>query len=493
MDKLSQFLVETFQPSAPIAARPQMQFVEPTAIEKRAYSMASMSLGQDTDFLEKFEGTPLAPQAIALAEQELAMQQQQLQKRMQRTAERKMDDTYDQDCIQEDGLRLQKQQLLLQLYKMKAMTPPQQPGDAVIGAPDPAAAAAPQLGAEIGGGAEGGAPVQEPTVVSKLGGLLDDAAREGWSQRVAPNKNFARDVPPAAVKQAAVYDTKSLLKKYPGMELGDDAPHTELLELGGHPGLPIEARQAILQKYLEHRSAAPLMTPEASMQQERSRRGGVGGALGMLGGLGVGTLGGTLLGGHYGGEGGAQLGMLAGMMAGGVGGGMLGHGIGSATASQHTADSNIAAAKAHQAALAPLLADPVARERILHELTARHYQNQIRALNQRGEAGDYDDVDFDDTGAKKASIQKFAAAIRKRASFVTPEALNALEQQLVSAGKHVKPPAPPVSAVVGHLPGGGLLQRTRTPFTEGGRQARDLTRRALEGAERGAAPQMAVR
>lgn len=193
MDKLSRFLVETFQPTPPQVGS-TVPIVEPTFLEKRAYGMAMASGGSDMEFLKQFEGTPLAPQAVALAEQELAMEQQQLQKRMQRTAERKMDDTWDQDCIQQDGIRLQKQQLLLQLYKMKAMTPAPQPGDATIGTPPPAP---PQLGAEIGSGTEAGAPVMEqgPKLAAFVRSFMKKAAPEEtgyvprdlkWHERFRP-------------------------------------------------------------------------------------------------------------------------------------------------------------------------------------------------------------------------------------------------------------------------------------------------------------------
>ena len=56
MDKLSQFVINTYsaKPSAKTAAA--IHPVEPTAIEKRAYSRALDSIGQDADFLAKFEG-----------------------------------------------------------------------------------------------------------------------------------------------------------------------------------------------------------------------------------------------------------------------------------------------------------------------------------------------------------------------------------------------------------------------------------------------------
>jgi hypothetical protein len=114
MDKLNHFLLESYRSAH---ARPQEKVAsatslkDPTALEKWAYGMAFGELGQDQDFLSKFEGTPLAPQAIALAEQELAMESRHLQKRMQRDAQRQMDESWQQECNEKDGLRLQKQQL----------------------------------------------------------------------------------------------------------------------------------------------------------------------------------------------------------------------------------------------------------------------------------------------------------------------------------------------------------------------------------------------
>lgn len=157
MDKLSQFVINTYSTNTATSSPAALELVEPTTLEKRAYSRAFDSLGQDANFLEKFEGTPLAPNAVALTEQELVMEQRRLQRRMQRAANQQ-NENWEQDCLEEDTLRLQKQQLLLQLYKMKAQTPAPQPGDAVIGQPAPA-----QLGSEIGGGDTGSFPAQEPT------------------------------------------------------------------------------------------------------------------------------------------------------------------------------------------------------------------------------------------------------------------------------------------------------------------------------------------
>jgi hypothetical protein len=177
MDKLNQFVTSLYRTPEQAAVRNEYVQVEPTVLEKQAYSRAYDSLGQDADFLEKFEGTPLAPHAVALAEQELAMQQRQLQRRMQRAATQQ-NDNWEQDCLDEDALRLQKQQLLLQLYKMKATTPATQPGDAVIGQP-----ASPQLGSEIGGGDTASFPAQEPS--PKLSAANLAALRAFARQKIA--------------------------------------------------------------------------------------------------------------------------------------------------------------------------------------------------------------------------------------------------------------------------------------------------------------------
>lgn len=138
MDDLSKFLLRTHQPSVKTASA--LPISEPSYIEKLAYGMASNS-NADMEYLQQFEGTPLAPQAIALAEQELAMENQTLQKQMQRSATRQAEQQsggYEEEQNQRMALGLQKSQLMLQLYKMKATTPQQQPGDAQIGTPDPA-------------------------------------------------------------------------------------------------------------------------------------------------------------------------------------------------------------------------------------------------------------------------------------------------------------------------------------------------------------------
>lgn len=150
MDQLNDFLIRTFGSNTKVASA-KIEPVELSATDKWAFSMLKHD-GLDESFLAQFEGTPLAPQAIALCESELAMEQRHLQTRMQEAAARDMRN-YDQECNEREALRLQKLGLVIQLHKMKAMTPPSQPGDAVIGQPE----AAPQLGAEIGGGAAAGA------------------------------------------------------------------------------------------------------------------------------------------------------------------------------------------------------------------------------------------------------------------------------------------------------------------------------------------------
>lgn len=154
MDKFSSFLVSTFNASK-IAAAPVPEEPELTVLEKRAYISGQVGACRDEDFLAQFEGTPLAPQAIALVEQELAMQSRHLQTRMQRAA---MD--RQQDCTNEyhesEALGLQKKQLMLEMHKAKTMGvgAPTPPGQAVIGKPDPALQQMQQPPAE--------APVEDP-------------------------------------------------------------------------------------------------------------------------------------------------------------------------------------------------------------------------------------------------------------------------------------------------------------------------------------------
>jgi len=115
--------------------------------------------------LKQFEGTPLAPQAIALAEQELAMEQRQLQARVARQASMQSDN-YAQEAGERDGIRLQKSQLLIEMYKMKVMGQgaPTPPGQAVIGEPQPG------MPIEVGMGQDGGAPVPEGGANPAMGG-----------------------------------------------------------------------------------------------------------------------------------------------------------------------------------------------------------------------------------------------------------------------------------------------------------------------------------
>lgn len=180
---------------------------EPNAFDKLAYAGVMNGLCTDESFLSQFEGTPLAPQAVALAEQELAMEQRHLQARMARDAQMQ-NDSYMRESNEREGLRLQKMQLCIELHKMKAMGQgaPTPPGQAVIGEPQPGAPA------ELGMGPAGGAPVEEqnpdPAMgAGKLASLIENAARKGWSQTVKPMTSFARTVSPTKV--AAVTDDEA--------------------------------------------------------------------------------------------------------------------------------------------------------------------------------------------------------------------------------------------------------------------------------------------
>lgn len=168
MDKLNSFLTGLHSKTMKIASA-QVSIPELSLIEKRAYAKALAGTCMDESFLEQFEGSEMLPQAIVLCEQELAMEQRQLQQRMQQMAQAQ-NDTWQKDSIEQDGLRLQKQQLVLALFKSKAMTPAPQPGDAEIGTPDPAAQ---MMAQPADAGAAAGTPVQEPKVASKTSGLLE--------------------------------------------------------------------------------------------------------------------------------------------------------------------------------------------------------------------------------------------------------------------------------------------------------------------------------
>lgn len=174
MDPLSKFLTDSFGKSKIASAPVPIVVPQLDAFEKTAYGKMISDMCSDEAFLSQFEGTPLLPQAIALAEQELAMEQQQLQQRMQRVAQQN-NENWEQDCIARDGLRLQKTQLLLELFKTKAMTPAPKPGDAVIGQPEIASDAA--MGATAPG-ADGGGAVQEAQVPKTAGVLKEDQRRD---------------------------------------------------------------------------------------------------------------------------------------------------------------------------------------------------------------------------------------------------------------------------------------------------------------------------
>lgn len=189
---------------------------EPNAFDKLAYASAMNGLCTDESFLSQFEGTPLAPQAVALAEQELAMEQRHLQARMARDAQMQSD-SYMREGNEREGLRLQKMQLCIELHKMKAMGQgaPTPPGQAVIGEPQPGAPA------ELGMGPAGGAPVEEqnpdPAMgAGKLASLIENAARKGWSQTVKPMTAFARTVSPTKVAAVTDDEAQYLPEMLPG-------------------------------------------------------------------------------------------------------------------------------------------------------------------------------------------------------------------------------------------------------------------------------------
>lgn len=179
---------------------------ELNAFDKIAFGKALGETCMDEGFLTQFEGTPLAPQAVALAEQELAMEQRHLQARMARAAQTRTDN-YDQEWNEREGLRLQKMQLAIELHKMKAMGQgaPTPPGQAVIGEPQPSAA---ELTGAVDPASAGGAPAEvappaDPAMGGgKLAALINDAARKGWSQTVKPMADFARNVGPKVASMA---------------------------------------------------------------------------------------------------------------------------------------------------------------------------------------------------------------------------------------------------------------------------------------------------
>lgn len=212
MESLNKFMSETVGP----AATREVVTSPLSALEDGLMKRAFHDICTDESWLAQFEGTPLAPQAVALAEQELAVAQRQLQERMARAAQQTPN--WEQECAERDGIRLQKQQLAIELYKMKAMTPAPKPGDAVIGQPEIPNAAS--LGGGASAGAAGGAPVEEVTApkvaqASKIGALLDQAAQAGWSHRVPMIKNFARTVSATGKVSSVMEDKPQYLAALP--------------------------------------------------------------------------------------------------------------------------------------------------------------------------------------------------------------------------------------------------------------------------------------
>ena len=550
MDKLSQFVVNTYsaKPAAKTAAA--IHLVEPTAIEKRAYSRALDSIGQDADFLAKFEGTPLAPNAVALAEQELAMEQRRLQRRVQRMATQQSDN-WEQDSVEEDTLRIQKQQLLLQLYKMKATTPAPQPGDATIGQPDPAqmqqleAEADPQapktamnaseganylrrssalLGAGVGalGGGVAGAYKAGPD--HRMSGALRGAAAGGvvgGLSGAAMGHGFARSgladaalIEDLAARQAAISDvaakgardpvTRNLIlgglaaapvgglaagylaggtakqsamatrrREQLGSEIGGgdtgsfpvqeptpklsalisklaampsladvmreptayrgkvDPSHLE--EMGGNPFLPHPARRAILDEYLKGRAAASQVASPDELIRDHAADAKM---TNQFGGAALGTFAGPIIGGALGTAAahfaksrdlgpGMVLGTALGVPAGALVGGYLGGKRAITPMTPDEAQRHIQDAHLHREMYAPLAADEAAKEHLLHQLTAKHYEDAL----QRARAEQYDDFEEDDEpsyrsrnyAAKTAAIQDFARGLRKSAGIADRE------------------------------------------------------------------------
>lgn len=230
---------------------------ELTAMEKRAYVAALNGSCMDETFLSQFEGTPLYPQAIALAEQELAVEQRQLQARMQRSAQQSSMN-YDQEYMEREGIELQKKQLLIQMHKMKVMGQgaPTPPGQAVIGTPDPAQqmmAAAP-------------APARDPAA----GGAPPMGA-----EKVAALRKFAQKL---RIKQAAgAFDSHKNKDLLSSLEAGMTTQDPSAVPLGA--ALPFGSL------YTGYQRGAAAGDPVEGMA-----RGFGGGTLGAL----VGTLGGPL-------------------------------------------------------------------------------------------------------------------------------------------------------------------------------------------------------
>ena len=523
MDKLSQFVIDLYRQPSETSA-PAANWVEPTAIEKRAYSAVFDSLNRDSDFLAKFEGTPLAPRAIALAERELAAEQRRLQRRLQRMAS----DSWEQDSIEQDQLQLQKQQLLLQLYKMKAVTPPPQPGDAAIGQPDPAQmqqesgapeekvafnphAAGAALGAGIGAVGGGLAGAQKAGPGNRMSGALRGAAaggavgalggaamghgmREGGRQvaalqgmpkmqqqvaaRAAKNMTTADKafmyggaglaaggglaagrMAGGTAKQSALTprrreqlgseigggDTGSFPAQEPTPKLSalphiDDVLHTpratrgdvpsedHLLEMGGNPYLPHAARKAILDSYLQERASGTTASPEEVMQQhiedtrlDNQTKGFLlGGALaGPIIGGGLGLAAGHALKSPDR-AGAAALGAILGMPVGALGGAYLGGKRSITPMAPEEAQKHIDKANLHREMYPRLMRDNAAKEHLLHQLTAQHYQDAVEAAHAR--AREAEDRYYSNRGKysseqKQAAIHGYARALRKQTSW----------------------------------------------------------------------------
>lgn len=252
-------------------------------LDKTAYLNECGPDGAPKTFLEKFQGTPLFDQALALEQQELQAEMTDIQKRQERRQQNAADDSVYEA---KDRIRLQKRLLELELSKQQ------------LGAPAPGATPA------QGAGAPGEVPPEG--VEAGAGGVVGKMA----SAKVAEADAFGRELARAdAAKIAQAERVRGLLAKTANPLAAMGSAVKGLAGAGGGVG-----------KALSFAAKNPGLV-----------------------GAGLGAAGGAVAGGPGHRLEGAMGGAALGGMAGGVGGRMMaGQGLGAATANTARAGLNTA-------------------------------------------------------------------------------------------------------------------------------------------------------
>jgi hypothetical protein len=180
--------------------------------------LMAKTANDDEEWLEKFKGTPLMDQAVALAQQELQIDMSDIQKREQRQMERANEpqETSDGSYIMKDKIRVQKKMLELQLASAD--------GSAGAAAPLPppgVGAGAPEVGAQ-GAGAPG--PEAAPVGAQKFGSAVKEYEAK-HSKKTAANKlaeafvSFADNMG----RELARADAQKIAQQQTVMTVGDTA------------------------------------------------------------------------------------------------------------------------------------------------------------------------------------------------------------------------------------------------------------------------------